>query len=372
MSHTTGRYFEALRQVVGQFPVFGEVIHAQPYGTGHINETYAVTVEQGRAKIRYILQRINENVFRDIPAVQENIGRVTEHIREKLLATRASDISGRVLRFLPAADGRNYTQDQDGGYWRLCPLIERSRTFDILESAQQAELVAKAFGHFQLQLADLDASLLHETIPNFHDGPSRMAAFRVALELDAHNRAAECAEEIAFLLEHAWVFDVFPKALAEGRVPLRITHNDTKVNNVMFDDESGQAICVIDLDTVMPGLALYDFGDMVRTGTNTAAEDERDLRRVSMDIALFEALARGYWATACGFLNRAERDHLVFAGKMLTLIIGTRFLTDHLNGDTYFRIHRPGHNLDRCRTQFRLVESITRQEEAMAAIVESL
>jgi aminoglycoside phosphotransferase (APT) family kinase protein len=358
-----------IRSVVDEFPVYGELTDVAPYGNGHIHDTYAVTVDQGRAAVRYILQRINHNVFKDVPAVQHNIARVTEHIRRRLRADGADEVSGRVLRFLPASCGRNYHTDDQGNFWRLCFLIEGTLSHDQLETTILAREVARSFGQFQLMLADLAATDLHETIPNFHNGPVRFAAFQAALEADAVNRAAGAKAEIDFLLEQSWIFDVLPAKVAAGEIPVRITHNDTKVNNVLVDEHSGEGFCIIDLDTVMPGLALYDFGDMVRTGTNTGAEDEVDLGKVSMDIHLFQALVEGYLKTAGGFLNKAEREHLAFSGKMLTLMIGTRFLTDYLNGDTYFRIHRPSHNLDRCRTQFKLVQSITEQEEAMNAIV---
>lgn len=372
MSEQTALFFQEVEQIVDQFPVYGDVKHIQPFGTGHINDTFAITVGQGRAQIRYVLQRINGNVFKNIPALQENIARVTDHIREKLKRQHVQDISGRVLHFLPTADGKNWVQDDDGSYWRLCPLIERARVYDVLESATQAEMVARAFGEFQLQLADLDASVLAETIPEFHHGPGRRQQFIDALEADEHNRAATCRAEIDFLTDHFDVFDVFPAAFADGSLPLRTTHNDTKCNNVMVDEQTGQSICVLDLDTVMPGSALYDFGDMVRTATNPAAEDERDLSLVRMDIDYFTALVRGYLSCAGGFLNDTERELLPFSGKLLTLMIGSRFLTDHLRGDTYFRIHRPNHNLDRCRTQFKLVESIEAQEESMATVVDSV
>jgi hypothetical protein len=221
-------------------------------------------------------------------------------------------------------------------------------------------------------LSDLPGKPLHETIPDFHNGPKRLRDFQEALRSDHCNRAASAKDEISFLQQQAWVFDILPEQVSVGNIPVRTTHNDTKINNVLIDDETGEGICVIDLDTLMPGLVLYDFGDMVRTSTCKAAEDERDLTKVFLDLSMFEQVARGYLVSAGDFLTAGEKEHLVFAGKMITLIIGCRFLTDYLNGDTYFKTHREGHNLDRCRTQFRLVQSITEQEEEMKATVEKI
>lgn len=369
MSGDRVRTQDELRDILSQFHVYGEILGGGLFGSGHINETFAMETQLGRRPMRYVLQRINHHVFLNPPAVQHNIEQVTDHIRASLRAEGLDDISGRVLTLIPTRCGQTWHQDANGDYWRACALIEGARTFDTLESPAQAFEVARCFGEFQLRLATLGAEGLHDTIPNFHNGPMRFAAFQKALAADAHNRAAQARPEIEFLEKHAWIFDVLPKEVNDGRIPLRITHNDTKCNNVMIDDATGKGICVIDLDTVMPGLALYDFGDMVRTATCTGAEDETDLKRIGMDIRLFEALVNGYMSAAGGFLNAAERQHLVFSGKLITLMIGTRFLTDFLDGDHYFRIHRPLHNLDRCRTQFKLVQSIVAQEDAMEQLV---
>jgi len=269
-------------------------------------------------------------------------------------------------------EGDSYFRDEKNNYWRAYIFIENARTYDNLEVPEQAYEAAKAFGHFQRILSDLPGEPLHETILDFHNGPKRLRDFQDALRLDPSNRAAGAKTEIDFLHQNGWVFDVLPKQVFEGKIPVRTTHNDTKINNVLIDDETGEGICVIDLDTLMPGLVLYDFGDMVRTSTCRAAEDERDLSKVSLDLPMFKQVARGYLLAAGDFLTESERRHLVFAGRMITLIIGCRFLTDYLNGDTYFKTHREGHNFDRCRTQFRLVSSIMEQEEKMMAVVDSI
>ena len=271
---------------------------------------------------------------------------------------------------MPTREGAGFLQDEGGDFWRAYLFIEKARTYDQLTDPSQAYQAARAFGAFQRQLTDLPGGPLNETIRGFHDGPARFAAFQDVLDEDPENRALEAKAEIEFLTRHAGLFEVLPGLVREGRIPVRSTHNDCKINNVMIDDATGEGISVIDLDTLMPGLALFDFGDMVRTSTCRAAEDERDLTKVVMDPAMFEQVLEGYLSTAGGFLNRDEIDHLPFAGKLITLIIGTRFLTDHLAGDRYFKIHRPGHNLDRCRTQFKLVESIAGQEEALMTLTE--
>jgi aminoglycoside phosphotransferase (APT) family kinase protein len=359
-------------EIAEQFEFEGGFVKAAPHGSGHINDTYAVSCDRSGAVVRYVLQRINHEVFKNPPAVMDNILRVTSHLRAKLEQERATDVARRVLTVIPTRAGANYHQDADGNFWRAYGLIENARTYDVAQSPEQAFTAAKAFGDFQRMLADMPPPPLHDSIPNFHNGPMRYAQFEKALREDVVNRARNAKPEIEFLLAQGWIFDVLPKLVESGEIPVRITHNDTKINNVMFDDATGEGLCVIDLDTVMPGLAHYDFGDLVRTSTCLAAEDERDLSKVRMEMPLFESVARGYLVAAGRFLNKAERDHLVLGGKMITLIMGTRFLTDHLAGDVYYKIHREGHNLDRCRVQFELVRSIVSHEEEMNALVERI
>lgn len=361
-----------IEAVAERFRIRGDFAGAAPYGSGHINDTFAARFDHGVTGTRFIFQRINENVFSDPPALMENIERVTRHTREKLDSSGETDTSRRSLTLVPTHDGASFCRDRDGGYWRAYIFIEKARTYDILESPDQAFQAARAFGRFQMMLADLPDPPLHETISGFHDGPGRFRTFLETLHADAANRAAGAKREIEFLKAHSWIFDLLPRQVENGAIPMRTTHNDCKINNVMIDDVTGEGVCVIDLDTVMPGLSLYDFGDMVRTCASSAPEDERNLDRVRLRFSMFEKVVRGYLSAAGDFLNSVERDHLVVAGKMITLIIGARFLTDHLAGDLYFKVAREGHNLDRCRTQFKLVESITEQEEAMNDLVEKL
>jgi Ser/Thr protein kinase RdoA (MazF antagonist) len=352
--------------VARQFEISGEFLHAERYGSGHINDTYRAVFDAGGPRALAILQRINHNVFKNPVALMENIQRVTSHLAGQVAAH--PDRSRRVLSLVPSRDGQFWHLDAEGNYWRAYRFIGGARTYDAAVSTEQAFQAARAFGQFQQQLADLSAPPLHDTIPDFHNTPKRFAALERAIEADVDGRAVLAKPEIDFALAHQSITGV----LLDAKLPQRVTHNDTKFNNVMLDDATGEGICVIDLDTVMPGLALYDFGDMVRTTTSPTQEDERDLSKITMQFPMFEALVRGYLASASGFLTKEERQYLAFSGKLITFEIGLRFLTDYLSGDTYFKVHRDGHNLDRCRTQFKLIESIEQQEERMNRLVESV
>lgn len=360
-----------LPPVVAAFQLHGCFAEGAPYGNGHINDTFAITMDQAGKSVRYILQRINDRVFRDVPALMENIQRVTAHATRLVQADGAGD-SRRALTLVETRGGCAWHRDAHGAYWRCYLFIEGARTYDLVESTRQAYEAARAFGAFQRSLVGLPGPRLHETIPAFHHTRSRFEALRRAVSADAAGRAGEARAEIDFALAQEPMVDVLLRLHAEGRIPERITHNDTKFNNVMLDDATGAGTCVIDLDTVMPGLSLYDFGDMVRSATNAAAEDERNLGLVAMRMDIFEGLVTGYASTAGAFLNGEERAHLAFAGRLITYEIGVRFLTDFLEGDVYFKVRRPGHNLDRCRNQFELVRSIARQESAMRTMVERI
>ena len=306
---------------------------------------------------------MNHNIFKNPVAVMDNIQRVTAHLAHQL--NGQSDCDRRVLTLIPSREGKTWFEDGGGDFWRTYHFIEGATTYDAVRSPEQAFQAARAFGNFQHMLASLPAPRLHETIPDFHHTPKRFAALETAIASDVANRAMAAKAEIEFALSR----QPMAGALIEAGLPERVTHNDTKFNNVLLDDTSGEGICVIDLDTVMPGLAAYDFGDMVRTTTSSAKEDERDLSKVAMEFPLFEALVRGYLESADDFLTKDEKRHLAFSGKLITFEIGIRFLTDYLMGDTYFKIHRDGQNLDRCRTQFKLVESMEQQEEKMNLLV---
>ncbi len=357
--------------IAAAFDLPGTFVSAEPYGSGHINDTYAIVQRCPEGRRRFLLQRINERVFKDPPALMENVARVCAHAQERLRRDGVADAHRRSLTLVPARTGRRWHLDAQGGHWRCYVFIEGATGHDVIRTAAQAREAAKAFGAFQALLADLPGGRLNETIPAFHHTPSRFAAFRRALQADLAGRAAGASEEVAFALGHADEVGVIVDAMASGDIPERVTHNDTKLNNVLIDDVTGEGICVIDLDTVMPGSALYDFGDLVRTSTSPAAEDEKDLSKVEMRMPMFEALVEGYLSSAAGFLTDEERRLLAFSGKLITLEIGLRFLTDWLEGDVYFKVRRPGHNLDRCRTQFALVRSIESQLPAMEAFVAS-
>ncbi len=357
-----------LAEIATHFAVDGEFVGAERYGNGHINETYAATFRTGGGATRTIVQKINHGIFREPEKLIENAERATAHIRSKLEGVGVPDIERRVLTFVPTRDGRDYHRDAEGSYWRSYVFVEGAKTYEAATSPDLAFEAARAFGEFQAQLADLGGPRLHETIPDFHVTPKRLKALREAVDADDFGRAAGAAEEIAFVFDRADETGRIQGLLDSGALPERVTHNDTKLNNVLICERTGKAICVIDLDTVMPGSALYDFGDMVRTATSPSEEDELDLSKVQMRMPMFEALVAGYLEAAGDMLTPLERELLPFSGMLITLEIGIRFLTDHLCGDVYFRTHRENHNLDRCRTQFRLAESIERQMPDMERV----
>jgi thiamine kinase-like enzyme len=296
----------------------------------------------------------------------ENVQRVTSHLAAKV--SGEPDRSWLALALIPTRDERAWHLDASGNYWRTYSFIENAHTYDAAQSTDQAFQAAKAFGRFQKLLVDLPAPRLHDTIKDFHHTPKRFMALEQAIASDVAGRAILAKPEIEFVFAHRSIISV-PLVAS---LPERITHNDTKFNNVMLDDVTGEGICVIDLDTVMPGLAVQDFGDMVRTATSPAKEDEQDLSKVTMQFSMFEALVRGYLASAGDFLTKAEKQHLVISGKLMTLEQGVRFLTDYLQGDAYYKVSRDEHNLDRCRTQLKLLESIEQQEERMDRLVQSI
>ena len=358
--------------IASRFAVTGKLIAADPFTGGHINDSHLLTYQRERQTVRFLLQRINDAVFPKPALVMDNIQRVTAHIARALASQGVRDIGRRVLTLVPTHAGEPCYRDAEGSYWRLYPFIESTRVHQTVETAERAERAGRAFGTFQRLLADLPDPRLHETITGFHNTSLRFEALERAVQADACNRAAAAKAEIEFAARHRVLASVLLDLQQRNEIPERVVHNDAKISNVLFDQTTGAALCVTDLDTVMPGLALYDFGDMVRSMTCAAAEDETDLSKVEVQMPLFEALARGYLETAGAFLTPAERRQLVFAGKLITLEQGVRFLTDFLNGDTYYKTRRPGHNLDRCRTQFKLVESITRHEAQMASFIAAL
>jgi len=352
-----------LREIASHFELDGNFVSADRYGSGHINDTFLVTVARGSANVRYILQRINKHVFRNPVSLLENIRRVTEHLQSRSVG------SGQCLTLVATNDGADYFLDQHQEYWRVYHFVAGARTIDTAQSREQAQEAAAIFGRFQSQLSDLPGPRLHETIPDFHNTLVRYRQFRHALERDSCGRARHCGTEIDRALSFEQGAGVLAELQAAGDLPERIVHNDAKLNNVMFDERSGAATCVIDLDTVMPGLVLYDFGDLVRSVATSAAEDETNFSRIEMRLDYFQALAEGYLGSAMEFLTEAEIGRLAIAGKIITIETGLRFLADYLSGDEYFRTHRPQHNLDRCRAQFALAVSIDAQLAAMEDIV---
>jgi len=357
------------KDVIDAFDILGTHIDEFPYGNGHINDTFCAVYEFKGKQFRFIRQRVNKNIFKNVPALMNNIDIVIKHQHNKLLQEKVDNLDKRVLTLVPTKNGKIFFVDSNGDYWRTYVFLEGLITLETVEKPEHAFEAAKAFGEFQYRLADLDSGKIVETIPDFHHTRSRFNNLIKAIEEDKFNRAKNVREEIDFALKRESITDLLINLQKIGLIPTRITHNDTKLNNVMLSEKTGEGMCVIDLDTVMPGLALYDFGDMVRTSTNKADEDERDLSKVNMEIKMFKALVEGFLHSAGDILVEKEIELLPFSGKLITFEIGIRFLTDYLQGDSYFKIHRENQNIDRCRKQFKMVESMEEQEEKMAKIV---
>ena len=366
--HTQALVSETAALVEGiadQFAIEGQYVAGEEVNSGHINSTFLVTYELGNGeRRRYILQRINEKVFKDPLAVMRNVECVTSHINWKVLR-RKRDLGGQTLNLYPHKTGRFYGNGEGGGIWRCYNYLEGCQTYDVVENARQAYEAGRAFGAFQNLVSDLPPEEIVETIPDFHHTRKRFDTLMGAVEEDRHGRAASVQSELDFVRGSEGIVDRLLELVDRGMLPLRITHNDTKINNVLFDQETDEAVCVIDLDTVMPGLSLYDFGDLVRTATNPAAEDERDLTKVKLRVRIFESLVEGYLASAGPVLTEEEVLQMAFSGRLISLELGMRFLTDHLNGDEYFRVAREGQNLDRARTQLCLARQIEESEEEM-------
>lgn len=358
-----------VRGIADQFAIEGEYVVGEEVKSGHINSTYRATYElEDGERRRYILQRINENVFKDPLAVMRNVECVTSHINWKVLRKKR-DLGGQTLSLYPHKTGRFYGHGERGGIWRCYNYFEGCQTYDVVETTRQAYEAGHAFGAFQDLVSDLPPGEIVETIPDFHNTKKRFEGLMKAVEQDRLGRVASVQGELEFVRRNEEVVGRLLELLERGLLPIRITHNDTKINNVLFDQETDEAVCVIDLDTVMPGLSLYDFGDLVRTATNPAAEDERDLTKVRLRARVFESLVEGYLASAGRVLTNEEVSQMAFSGRLISLELGIRFLTDHLNGDEYFRVNREGQNLDRARTQLCLAEQIAESEEEMKRYV---
>lgn len=363
-----GREENRAQEIAGLFAVKGELESAKPHGNGHINDTYVLTYREGDAQKRYILQRINHEIFKKPWEVMENVVGVTEFLQKKI-AKEGGDPERETMHVVPAKDGTAYQKLEDGTYWRMYRFVEGATCYDEVKEPKDFYECALAFGHFQKMLAEYPAEELFETIPNFHNTVERLAAFKRALEADTEHRAGEVQEEIRFILDREKDCHAICDLLASGEIPLRVTHNDTKLNNIMIDNETGKGICIIDLDTVMPGSALYDFGDSIRFGACTGAEDEPDLSKISCDLELFDVYTKGYIEGCEGALTGKEIEMLPMGAKVITLEQGIRFLTDYLEGDHYYKTDRPGQNLDRTRTQLKMVADMEEKWEQMEEIV---
>ncbi|MEG1755308.1 MAG: aminoglycoside phosphotransferase family protein [Clostridia bacterium] len=363
---------QALAEIMADlFATAGARMTIAPYGNGHINDTFLLVTHAPTGQQRYILQRLNGSVFLHPKEVMENIIGVTHYLAEQ--KKLHDDLTRmQVLTLVPAKSGAPYLTDTDGNVWRLYDFVEHTVSHEKPDSPEWFENSGCGFGDFFRLLGSYPAKTLHETIVNFHNTPVRLAQLEDAIARDPMGRVKEVSSEIAFVKGHRDLISALRSQLEDGSLPLRVTHNDTKLNNVLLDEQTGESVCVIDLDTVMPGLIAYDFGDSIRFGTNTAAEDEQDLRKCHFSMELYEAFARGYLAHAGSALTDAEVLSLPMGAILMTLECGIRFLADHINGDVYFKIHREGHNLDRCRTQFKLVAEMVAQREKMEQIVLSL
>jgi hypothetical protein len=360
-----------LRKIYGSFSAEGSFFSGQSFGPGHIHDTYRIVTAEKHSD-DYILQRLNNSVFKDIPRLQENMERITAHLRGKLSAIPGSDLKRECLTLMADRNtGRSWHIDEHGNFWRMFIFISDHRSYERVDSHHKAFEGGKAVGRFQALLSDLPGDPLHETIPDFHNIVKRLEAFHKVISHDPAGRVSSAGKEIAEITGREEEMKIIIRLGEEGRIPLRITHNDTKFNNILFDTND-RALCIIDLDTVMPGYVHYDFGDAIRTASNTANEDSPDLSSVSMDTGIYEAYANGYLTEIKGTLNDTEIEYLAFAPKLLTYIMATRFLTDYLGGDTYYKIKYPNHNLQRHRVQIALLRSMETNYEKMEQIIKNI
>lgn len=370
-SPVTDALQKTIEAISHEFAIAGDFVGGIEINSGLINSTYIASYKRPNGDIRrYVLQRINEQVFPEPLVVMHNVECVTRHINWKVLRVKR-DLGGQTLNLYPARGGRCFAKGEGGGIWRCYNFIEGCHTYEIVENSRQAYQAARAFGSFQDLVSDIDVEDIQETIKDFHNTEKRFKRLMDVIAADPLGRVKNVEAEISFVKEREELCSRLLNLLKSGDLPERITHNDTKLNNVMMDSETDEAVCVIDLDTVMPGLSAYDFGDLVRTATSSAAEDETELNKVEMRISMFEALAEGY-LDGCDCLTECEVNNLVTGGKVITLETGIRFLTDYLEGDVYFKTDRDGQNLDRCRTQLKLVERIEEQEDVMNDFVQRL
>jgi hypothetical protein len=358
-----------IKEAINQMDYQGDPVNYFPYGNGHINDTFVVVCKTNKGtEIKYLLQRMNHEIFAEPDKLMENICGVTEFLRKKIIDI-GGDPQRETLNVIPTRSGGSFYKDSIGSYWRSYLFIDNTICFEKVEAVEDFYKSAVAFGNFQRLLSDYPAHTLHESIKNFHNTRIRLDNLIKAVSEDILNRAKDVQDEIGFAFSRADDASILVDLQSEGKLPLRVTHNDTKLNNILFDNKTRNPVCIIDLDTVMPGLAVNDFGDSIRFGANTGAEDEKDLSKISLDIKLFEAYTKGFLEGCAGSLTGLETEMLPMAAKLMTFECGIRFLTDYLQGDTYFKIHRKGQNLDRCRTQFKLVEDMESKWQIMQEIV---
>lgn len=356
-------------EVIAQYDIKGRLIVKAPYGNGHINDTFLLVYEMTDGQARqYILQRINHNIFKKPEQLMENLVNITEYLR-KVIIKQGGNPNRETLNVIKTRYDSSYYEDSDHNFWRMFLFIEQTLCLETVESEKDFYDSGVAFGNFQRMLANYPAGTLHETIPNFHNTPVRFIDFKKAVEEDKLGRAALAKDEIEFALNREKDTRILTDLLNAGKLPLRVTHNDTKLNNILFDKDTKKALCIIDLDTVMPGLSLYDFGDSIRFGASTGAEDEKDLSKIELDLSLFEAFTKGFLEGCKGSLTEKEIEMLPMGARLMTYECGIRFLADFLEGDVYFKTHREGHNLDRARTQFKLVADMEKKWSEMNAIV---
>ena len=359
-------------EAINNFCFDGELVSCKEFGSGHINKTYIAKFSDNGVEQRYVVQQVNSDVFKNIEELMSNVFAVTDYLRG-VITENGGDPDRETLHYIKTTDGKNYYTDSDGNYYRAYIFVKDSITYDSADSAEIFKKSGAAFGKFQRMLDGFPADKLNETIEHFHDTYWRYEnEFLPALSAASSELLSECKDEIAFVENRKDEMPVIEKMLKKGEMPVRVTHNDTKLNNVMFDEKTGECVCVIDLDTVMPGSALYDFGDSIRFGASTAAEDETDLSKVSVNLDYFKAYAEGFLSQAGESLTQAEIDNLAFASKLITLELGMRFLTDYLNGSKYFKTDYEKHNLDRARNQFCLVADMENKMQEMNDIIKHL